>query len=57
MDGKEGIWQEGILTFYYDNSAAYQLPSAGGTGNFWYMVGGILLMASGALILFRKEEK
>lgn len=57
MDGKEGIWQEGILTFYYDNSAAYQLPSAGGTGIFWYMVGGILLMASGALILFRKEEK
>lgn len=57
MGGKEGIWQEGILTFYYDNRAAYQLPSAGGTGIFWYMVGGILLMAAGALILFRKKEK
>ena len=39
------------ITVY--NTRLYELPSAGGRGIYWYLVGGILLMMAAALILYK----
>ena len=39
------------------NSELYELPNAGGSGIYWYSIGGILLMLAGALILYRNKCK
>ena len=57
MDGKEAVIKDGILTFYYDNTALYELPSAGGTGIYRYTIGGILLMMAGALVLYKRKRR
>lgn len=49
--------QNGILTLYYDNEVLYELPSAGGPGVHWYTLGGTLLMAGAALIVYRQKRK
>lgn len=33
----------------------YALPSTGGMGIYWYLIGGVLLMMAAALILYRKN--
>lgn len=41
--------------FYYKDTPLYDLPSTGGSGIFWYLIGGVLLMMAAALILYRKN--
>ena len=57
MDGKKADIKDGILTFYYGNTALYELPSAGGTGIYRYTIGGILLMMAGALVLYKRKRR
>ena len=44
-------------TFYLENEALYDLPSAGGPGIYWYTFSGTLLMAGAALIVYRQKRK
>lgn len=45
------------ITFYFDNEVLYRLPNAGGSGIYWYSIGGTLLMAAAALILYKMRCK
>lgn len=53
----EGSTEAGIVTFYFDNEPMYALPSSGGPGIYVPVIGGILLMAAGALAGFRYRRK
>lgn len=44
-------------TVYFENTAVYSLPSAGGPGIYWYIFGGILLMAGAMLIIYKNKCK
>lgn len=44
-----------LLTIY--NHELYELPSAGGTGIYWYTIGGMLLMMAASLILYKNRCK
>ena len=46
---------DGKIVFYIGNTALYALPDAGGSGIYWYMFSGILLMAGTALITYKKR--
>ncbi|MCI8506242.1 MAG: fibro-slime domain-containing protein [Lachnospiraceae bacterium] len=48
---------DGELTFEYvfHNDVLYVLPATGGSGIYWYSIGGILLMLAGVLILYKKR--
>ncbi len=46
---------DGKIVFYIGNTALYALPDAGGSGVYWYMFSGILLMAGAALITYKKR--
>ena len=37
------------------NSELYELPSSGGMGIYWYLIGGILLMTGAVLILYKNK--
>lgn len=39
------------------NTSVYSLPSAGGIGIYWYIIGGILLMAGAMLIIYKNKCK
>ena len=39
------------------NSEFYELPSTGGTGIYWYTIGGMLLMMGASLILYKNRCK
>ncbi len=43
------------LTFYNDVEL-YELPSTGGIGTTWYLIGGTLLMLAAALILYKNKR-
>ena len=47
-----------VCTITVKNDMLYELPSAGGSGIFWYMISGVLLMMACALILYKniREE-
>ena len=45
----------GKNTYYYENEIVYSLPSTGGTGIYWYIIGGMLLMIAAALILYKSK--
>lgn len=51
---ESGDIETGIV-FYIGNTALYALPDAGGSGIYWYMFSGILLMAGAALITYKKR--
>lgn len=51
QDGSE------ILTYSFENEALYDLPSAGGSGIYWYTIGGILLMIAGTLVLYKNKRR
>lgn len=51
QDGSE------ILTYSFENEALYDLPSAGGSGIYWYTIGGMLLMMAGSLILYKNKRR
>lgn len=44
-------------TVYFENTAVYSLPSAGGPGIYWYIFSGILLMAGAMLIIYKNKRK
>ena len=44
-----------IVTFYFVNNPVYSLPETGGSGIYWYMFSGILLMAGAALLTYKKR--
>lgn len=39
------------------NSDFYKLPSSGGSGIYWYSIGGMLLMMAASLILYRNKHR
>lgn len=39
------------------NEALYDLPSAGGSGIFWYLIGGTAFLMAASLILYRMKRK
>lgn len=45
------------LHLYFKNETAYALPSAGGTGIYLYMIGGMLLMFAAVWILYKNKCK
>ena len=45
-----------ITTYYFDDEILYSLPEAGGTGIYWYMLGGVLLMMAGSLLVYKKRR-
>ena len=47
----------GMVTFFFTNEVLYDLPSAGGSGIYWYTFSGALLMMGAALIVYREKRK
>ena len=39
------------------NDKLYELPSTGGSGIYWYTIGGMLLMMAGSLILYKNKRR
>ena len=56
-EGNTGTVKDGILTFYYDNTALYELPAAAGDGIQGYIIGGMLLTMAGLLVLYRIKRR
>ena len=46
-----------VIYYLYQNEAVYALPSAGGTGIYLYMIGGMLLMFAAVWILYKNKCK
>lgn len=47
---------DGAVTYYFNDEPFYALPSAGGSGIYWYSIGGTLLMIAAALVLYKKNS-
>lgn len=47
----------GKYTCYFKNEAVFSLPSAGGSGIYWYIFSGVLLMAAAMLIIYKNKCK
>lgn len=47
----------GINTILVKNEALYDLPSAGGSGIFWYLISGTAFLMAASLILYRMKRK
>lgn len=60
-DKEESSYNEetGLHTYVYvfENDAAYELPSTGGPGIYWYIFSGVLLMAGAMLIIYKNKCK
>ena len=58
-DGREitGTETDSIVHYYFEDEAVYALPSAGGTGIYLYMIGGMFLMFAAAWILYKNKCK
>lgn len=58
-DGAEitGTKTDPIVHYYFEDEAVYALPSAGGTGIYLYMIGGMLLMFAAVWILYKNKCK
>lgn len=59
LDGNSvtgGDAEEGIVVDI-TNTRVYELPDSGGSGIYWYMIGGMLLMLAAALILYKNKCK
>ena len=41
--------------FFIENIKLYSLPSTGGSGIYWYMIGGMALMSTAAWILYKNK--
>ena len=50
-----GTINDGVV-IQLDNEMLYELPEAGGTGIYWYMLGGVLLMMAGSLLVYKKRR-
>ena len=47
----------GMITFYFENTPTYDLPSTGGNGIFQYIMSGTLLMIAAVLMLYKMKRK
>lgn len=56
MNNENAVIKDGILTFYYANEALYSLPSSGGSGIYWYILGGMLLMMAAVLMVYKQKR-
>lgn len=56
MNSEDAVIKDGILTFYYANEALYSLPSSGGSGIYWYILGGMLLMMAASLMVYKNKR-
>ena len=56
MNNETAVIKDGILTFYYANEALYSLPSSGGSGIYWYILGGMLLMMAAVLMVYKQKR-
>ena len=56
MGSDTGTVVDGIITFYYDNTAIYALPSSGGSGIYKYLFGGVLLLMAASLIVYKTKR-
>lgn len=52
VDENTGVW-----TYTFENEALYSLPEAGGSGIYWYIFSGVLLMAGAMLIIYKNKCK
>ena len=43
--------------FKFENEVLYDLPSAGGSGIFWYLISGTAFLMAASLILYRMKRK
>lgn len=57
IDSQNKQEKDNKVTCYFENTAVYELPSTGGPGIFWYMIGGVLLMMAGVLILYKNKYR
>ena len=61
QSGQSDIWKvelvNGIYTIKIKNEALYDLPSAGGSGIFWYLISGTAFLMAASLILYRMKRK
>lgn len=46
-----------VYTFFCENPPLYDLPSAGGSGIFWYLISGTAFLMAASLILYRMKRK
>ena len=55
---KEAMWElsENGSVLTIKNNLLYELPEAGGSGIYWYMLGGVLLMMAGSLLVYKKRR-
>ena len=55
IDGIIFYQQDDILTLYYDDQKLPNLPLTGGSGIYWYILSGFLLvLTGGSLIIYKK---
>ena len=48
--------EDGTVSYYFKNDVLYDLPESGGSGIYWYMLGGVLLMMAGSLLVYKKRR-
>lgn len=53
----EPVTKDGKYTYYFKNTPLYDLPSAGGSGIFKYIMSGTLLMIAAILMLYKMKNK
>ena len=51
-----GTAEKGVV-IELTNQKVYTLPSTGGSGIYWYMIGGMVLMSTAAWILYKNKCK
>lgn len=44
------------IVIQLQNDKIYELPESGGSGIYWYMLGGVLLMMAGSLLVYKKRR-
>ena len=57
VDNNDKINDGNKVICYFENTVLYELPSAGGSGIFGYMVGGVLLMIAASLLLYKNKSR
>ena len=59
VESSDNVAENGKVVFIYEfyNNVLYSLPATGGSGIYWYMFGGVLLMAGAMLITYRNKRR
>ena len=55
--GSPGYANDDQLTVWAYDDFLYALPHSGGSGIYWYLIGGVLLMMAASLILYKDKLK